>query len=127
MTFPADLKYSAEHVWVKAEGATAKLGISDFAQDQLGEILYVDLPAVGKEFAAGDIFTEVESSKTTSEVAIPVSGKVVAVNDELDDAPEDINENPYGCWIIELELANPAELDALLSADDYEAGLDIEE
>ena len=124
MTYPAELKYTAEHVWVKVDGATAKLGITDYAQDQLGDILFVDLPEVDKEFAAGDIFTEVESSKTTSEVPCPLTGKVVAVNDDLNDSPENINEGAYDAWIIELELSDPAELDALITAEAYEGGLE---
>ena len=127
MTFPSELKYTVDHVWVKVDGATAKLGVSDFAQDQLGDVLYVDLPAVGAEFAAGDTFTEIESSKTNSEVPTPVSGKVIAVNEELDDSPENVNEDPYASWIIEIELSNLDELDALLAADVYEGGLEIEE
>ena len=124
MNHPSELKYTAEHVWVKAEGNTAKLGITDYAQDQLGDILYVDLPDVDREIAAGDIFTEVESAKTTSEVPCPVSGKVTAVNEDLDDSPEAINEDAYAAWIIEIELSDPSELDALISASEYEAGLD---
>ena len=93
MTFPAELKYTSEHVWVKVEGDTAKLGITEFAQDQLGDILFVDLPEAGATFSAGDVFTEIESSKTASEVPIPVSGEIVAVNEELDDSPENINED----------------------------------
>ncbi|MCR4772536.1 MAG: glycine cleavage system protein GcvH [Oscillospiraceae bacterium] len=124
MNHPSDLKYTAEHVWVKAEGSTAKLGITDYAQDQLGDILYVDLPDVDREFAAGDIFTEVESAKTTSEVPCPVSGKVTAVNEDLDDSPEAINDDAYAAWIIEIELSDPSELDALISASEYEAGLE---
>ena len=124
MNHPSDLKYTAEHVWVKAEGNTAKLGITDYAQDQLGDILYVDLPDVDREFAAGDIFTEVESAKTTSEVPCPVSGKVTAVNEDLDDSPEAINDDAYAAWIIEIELSDPSELDSLISASEYEAGLE---
>ncbi|MBP5166782.1 MAG: glycine cleavage system protein GcvH [Oscillospiraceae bacterium] len=124
MNHPSDLKYTAEHVWVKAEGSVAKLGITDYAQDQLGDILYVDLPDVDREFAAGDIFTEVESAKTTSEVPCPVSGKVTAVNEDLDDSPEAINDDAYAAWIIEIELSDPSELDALISASEYEAGLE---
>jgi glycine cleavage system H protein len=121
---PAELKYTKEHVWVKVEGDTVKLGITDFAQDQLGDILFVDLPEEDGEVTAGEVFTEVESSKTNSEVPSPVTGSVVAVNEELDDSPELINEDPYANWIVEVKLSDASELDDLLSAADYEAGLE---
>lgn len=124
MNYPSELKYTAEHVWVKVDGSVAKLGITDYAQDQLGDILYVDLPDIDREIAAGDIFTEVESAKTTSEVPCPVSGKVTAVNEDLDDSPEAINDDAYAAWIVEIELSDPSELDALITADQYQAGLD---
>ena len=126
MNFPAELKYTKEHAWVKVEGDTAKIGITDFAQDQLGDILFVDLPEVGDSVSAGTVFTEVESSKTSSEVPSPVSGEFVAVNDELDDSPEAINEDAYAAWIIEVKLSDASELDELLSASDYEAGCEAE-
>ncbi len=121
---PAELKYTKEHVWVKVEGDTAKMGITDFAQDQLGDILFVDLPEEDSEVVAGEVFTEVESSKTNSEVPSPITGSVVAVNEALDDEPEAINEDPYAAWIVEVKLNDVAELDELLSATDYEAGLE---
>lgn len=121
---PAELKYTKEHVWVKVEGDTAKMGITDFAQDQLGDILFVDLPEEDSEVVAGEVFTEVESSKTNSEVPSPITGSVVAVNEALDDEPEAINEDPYAAWIVEVKLNDAAELDELLSATDYEAGLE---
>jgi len=124
MGYPTDLKYTKEHVWVKVEGDNVKLGITDYAQDQLGDILFVDLPEVGTTFAAGEVFTEIESSKTASEVPAPVAGEVVAVNEELDDSPENINEDAYAAWIVELKVSNASELDDLLSASDYESGLE---
>lgn len=124
MTFPADLKYTSEHVWVKVEGDTAKLGITEFAQDQLGDILFVDLPEVGATFSAGDVFTEIESSKTASEVPMPVGGEIVAVNEELDDSPENINEDAYVAWIVEVKMSDASELDALITAEAYEGGLE---
>lgn len=124
MTFPADLKYTSEHVWVKVEGDTAKLGITEFAQDQLGDILFVDLPEVGTTFSAGDVFTEIESSKTASEVPMPVGGEIVAVNEELDDSPENINEDAYAAWIVEVKMSDASELDALITAEAYEGGLE---
>ena len=126
MANPTNLKYSKEHVWVDAAGGKAKLGITEYAQEQLGDILFVDLPDVDNEYEQGDIFTEVESSKTAVEVKIPVSGKILAVNEELDDSPENINEDAYANWIVEIELADESQLDALLSAADYEAGLPTE-
>ena len=124
MSFPADLKYTSEHVWVKVEGDTAKLGITEFAQDQLGDILFVDLPEVGATFSAGDVFTEIESSKTASEVPMPVGGEIVAVNEELDDSPENINEDAYAAWIVEVKMSDASELDALITAEAYEGGLE---
>ena len=126
MTFPAELKYTSEHVWVKVEGDTAKLGITEFAQDQLGDILFVDLPEAGATFSAGDVFTEIESSKTASEVPIPVSGEIVAANEELDDSPENINEDAYAAWIVEVKMDDASQLDDLLTAEAYEGGLDAE-
>ncbi len=122
MNLPENLRYTKDHVWVLQEGDTVKLGITDYAQEQLGDILFVDLPEVGKVFDKGDYFTEIESSKTASEVAIPLSGEVVAVNGELEDSPENINEDAYASWIIELKTGDG--LDGLLSAADYKAGLD---
>lgn len=124
MNHPDELKYTREHAWVLVEGDTAKIGITDFAQDQLGEILYVDLPEIGDTFGAGDTLTEVESSKTSSEVPSPVSGEVIAVNEELDDSPEAVNEDPYANWIVQLKLDDETELENLLTAADYEAGIE---
>lgn len=121
MTIPAGFKYSKEHVWVSVDGDTARLGITDFAQEQLGEILFVDLPEVGGTVEVGCTFTEVESSKTAAEVASPVTGEITAVNEELDDTPEAINDDAYDAWIIEVRLDEPSELEALLSAEEYES------
>ena len=122
MTYPENLKYTKEHLWVKKDGDTVKIGITDYAQDQLGDILFVDLPSPGDQITAGDTFTEVESSKTASELPAPVSGEIVAVNDELDDSPEKINEAAYEAWIVEVKTDD--DLSGLLSAADYQAGLD---
>jgi glycine cleavage system H protein len=116
---PEGLKYSKQHVWVKILEDTVLLGITDYAQDQLGDILFVDLPVVDDEINIGEVFTEVESSKSNVEVESPLSGIVVAVNEELDDEPEGINESPYAAWIAEIELKDPQELRKLLSADEY--------
>jgi len=122
--YPKELKYDREHEWVRVEGDIAVIGISDFAQDQLGEVVYVDLPSVGDAIAAGDSFGEVESVKSVSELFTPVSGEIVEVNDALGDAPETVNEEPYGDgWMIKVRLSDPAEVDGLMDADGYEAFL----
>ena len=113
-----DLKYTKDHVWVKKDGDTVKIGITDYAQEQLGDILFVDLPAVGDELTAGENFTEVESSKTATEIPAPVSGEVVAVNDALDDSPEAINEDAFAAWIVEVKTDD--DLSGLLAAADYQ-------
>ena len=119
---PADLKYDKEHAWVRVEGDIAVVGISDFAQQQLGEIVYVDLPAEGAAMEAGDTFGEVESVKSVSDLFSPLSGAVVKVNDALGSAPEAINSDPYGNgWLIEVRFSDASELEDLLSAADYEA------
>ena len=121
MNIPKDLKYSEEHEWVKVEGNIARIGITDFAQDELGDIVFVELPEVGDEVAADDAFGSVESVKTVSELYAPVSGKVVEINGELEDSPEFVNESPYDkAWMIAVEMSDPSELDKLLSADEYE-------
>jgi glycine cleavage system H protein len=120
-SYPSDLRYDKEHEWIRVEGDVAVIGISDFAQDQLGEVVYVDLPAVGDTVTSGDTFGEVESVKSVSELFSPVSGEVVKVNDELDGAPEAINEDAYGTgWMIEVKLADASELDGLMSSDEYQ-------
>jgi glycine cleavage system H protein len=122
--YPKELKYDREHEWVRAEGDVATIGISDFAQDQLGEVVYVDLPSVGDTLAAGDTFGEVESVKSVSELFSPVSGEIVAVNDVLSDSPETVNEDCYGDgWMIKVKLSDSAEVDGLMDADGYEAFL----
>jgi glycine cleavage system H protein len=120
MNIPDDLRYSVEHEWVRTEGGRARVGITDYAQDALGDIVYVELPAVGTEVAVGGKMGEVESTKSVSEIYAPVGGTVTAVNDALTDSPESINADPYGDgWICELELADTAGLEALLDAGAY--------
>ena len=121
---PADLQYTKEHVWVKVEGNIVVMGITDFAQDQLGDILFVDLPEIGEEISVGDVFTEFESSKMTCEVLSPVSGKIVASNEDLDYSPELINEDAYANWIVKVKLSDDTELDDLLSPDEYEESIE---
>jgi glycine cleavage system H protein len=120
MKIPDDLRYSAEHEWVRTEGGRVRVGITDYAQDALGDIVYVELPAVGTEVAAGGKMGEVESTKSVSEIYAPVAGTIVAVNEALPESPEQINEDPYGSgWICELELADGAAVDALLDPAAY--------
>jgi glycine cleavage system H protein len=120
-SYPSDLKYDKEHEWVRVEGDVAVIGISDFAQDHLGEVVYVDLPAVGDTVNAGETFGEVESVKSVSELYSPVTGEIVKVNDDLDGAPETVNADAYGTgWMIEVRLSDPSELDGLMSSGEYE-------
>ena len=119
MNYPAELKYSKTHEWVKMEDGVAVIGISDFAQDALGDVVFVNLPAVGDEVVAGESFGDVESVKAVSDLICPVSGVVCAINEELDDAPENLNSDPYGAWIIKVENITGEE--ALLDAAAYEA------
>lgn len=122
--YPEDLKYDREHEWVRVSGDTATIGISDFAQDQLGEVVYVDLPSVGDTVSAGDSFGEIESVKSVSELFSPVSGEIVEVNGALDGAPETVNEDAYGAgWIIKVKLSDVAQVDAMMDAAAYEAYL----
>ncbi|EHL7191453.1 TPA: glycine cleavage system protein GcvH [Staphylococcus pseudintermedius] len=121
MAVPSGLKYSKEHEWVKVEGNTAIIGITDFAQSELGDIVFVELPEVEDELTEGETFGSVESVKTVSELYSPVSGKVVAVNENLEDAPEAVNESPYEeAWMVKVVLKDESELDALLDAAGYE-------
>ena len=115
------LRYSESHEWVKVEGNTAIIGISDYAQAELGDIAYVDMPDVDDEVTAGETFGAVESVKAASDLYCPVSGTVTEVNEELEDAPEKINEDAFGSWIIKVEMSDPSELDALLDASAYES------
>lgn len=120
MEFPGDLKYSKEHEWVRLEGDVAVIGITEFAQDELGDIVYVEQPKVGDSVSQNDQFGVVESVKTVSDLYSPVSGEVVEVNEEVSSSPETINKDPYGAgWIIKVKTSDAAQLDSLLSADDY--------
>jgi glycine cleavage system H protein len=122
MQIPDDLRYSSDHEWVRVEGGRAKVGITDYAQDALGDVVFVDLPEVGSSAAAGASISEVESTKSVSDIYAPVTGTVVEVNADLADAPERLNEDPYGeGWIFAIELADPSEVDALLDAAAYRA------
>ncbi|MEV0068437.1 MULTISPECIES: glycine cleavage system protein GcvH [unclassified Amycolatopsis] len=123
MTTPEELRYTEEHEWVATrEGALVRVGITEYAQDQLGDVVFVDLPEVGKHVDAGDVFGEVESTKSVSELFAPVDGEIVAVNAAVSDSPELINSDPYGeGWLVEIRLDDPAGLEALLEAEAYQA------
>lgn len=120
MEFPSDLKYTKEHEWAKLDGESVLIGITDYAQEELGDIVYVELPEVGEDVTQDESFGSVESVKTVSDVYAPVSGKIVEVNKDLEEGPEIINSDPYGDgWLIRIELSDPAEMDKLLSASEY--------
>ncbi len=117
---PQDIRYHKEHTWVRVEGKRGTIGITDYAQDALGDIVYIDLPEIDASVEAGAEMTEIESTKSTSSVISPVSGRIIGVNEELAETPEVINEDPYGAgWIAVIELENPGETDDLLDAEDY--------
>ena len=119
MNYPVELKYTKSHEWIRYEDGVAVIGISDFAQDALGDVVFVNLPAVGDEVTAGEAFGDVESVKAVSDLICPVSGVVLEINEELEDSPENLNEDPYGAWIIKVE--NITEEEELLTAEEYEA------
>jgi len=120
MNIPAELKYTKDHEWVRIEGNIAVVGITDFAQSELGDIVFVDIDSVGDELNAGDVFGSVEAVKTVSDLYLPLSGKVVEFNEELESEPELVNTDPYGKgWIIKLEIAAGVDQSELLSADQY--------
>ncbi len=122
MQIPEDLRYSTDHEWIRVEDGKARIGITDYAQDALGDVVFVDLPDVGAAVEAAASISEVESTKSVSDIYAPVSGTVTEVNTDLADAPERLNEDPYGeGWICVIELSDAAQLDKLLSADDYRA------
>jgi glycine cleavage system H protein len=125
---PQDLRYHKEHEWIRVDGNKATLGISNFAQDALGDVVFIDLPKVGVSLAAEAELGEVESTKATSTIYSPVMGSVVQVNQDLEEHPEFLNQDPYGRgWIAVLELSNPGEVDALMTAEQYEAFLTSQE
>ena len=121
MNFPADLKYTKEHEWIRVDGAVAYVGITDYAQSELGEIVYVDITTEGETVAKEEVFGTIEAVKTVSDLFMPVSGEVIQGNSELDDKPELVNEDVYGNgWLIKISISDPSELDDLLSAAEYE-------
>ena len=120
MAVPNELKYSKEHEWVKVEGNVATIGITEYAQSELGDIVFVELPETDDEINEGDTFGSVESVKTVSELYAPISGKVVEVNEELEDSPEFVNESPYEkAWMVKVEISDESQLEALLTAEKY--------
>jgi glycine cleavage system H protein len=117
--YPADCKYTKDHEWIRVTGETGRVGITDFAQKQLGDVVYLDLPQVGRTLRVGESFGTVESVKAVSELYSPVAGQVTAVNSALAEKPESVNSDPHGSWMIEIQLSSAAELDALLDPADY--------
>jgi glycine cleavage system H protein len=120
MSYPKDFKYTKQHEWLKADGKTATIGITDYAQQSLGDIVFVEAPQIGSEITKGKTFGSVESVKAVSDLYAPASGTVTEVNGELTTAPEKINKDAHGAWLIKITVSNPSELESLLSADDYE-------
>jgi len=121
MNTPNNLKYTKDHEWIRVEGDVAYVGITDFAQSELGDIVFVDVTTEGETLSAGDVFGTVEAVKTVSDVFIPASGEVLEFNQTLNDAPETVNKDPYGeGWMIKVKLSDPSELDSLMSAEQYE-------
>jgi glycine cleavage system H protein len=120
MLYPAAYRYTREHEWIEVEGKNGKVGITDYAQQSLGDIVFVDLPKPGSAIEAGKVFGSVESVKAVSDLYSPVSGSVTAVNEDLVSTPEKLNADAYGTWILKVELTNPADVNGLLSAGDYE-------
>ncbi|HLS08993.1 glycine cleavage system protein GcvH [Lentibacillus sp.] len=124
MNLPTDLLYTEEHEWIKKEDGSVRIGITDFAQDELGDIVFVELPEVGDDIEADEPFGSVESVKTVSELYAPISGKVVEINEELEDSPEFVNESPYDkAWMVVVEPENISDVDQLLSAEQYEEAI----
>ena len=122
MQFPADLLYSSDHEWIAVADGRARIGITDYAQDSLGDVVYVQLPTLGITVAAGDSFSEVESTKSVSDIYAPVSGTVVAINESLGSSPDSLNSDPYGAgWICEIEMTDASQVDALLDAAAYQS------
>ncbi|MEI6668775.1 MAG: glycine cleavage system protein GcvH [Acidobacteriota bacterium] len=117
--YPADCKYTKDHEWIKVDGGAGRVGITDFAQKQLGDVVYLELPQVGRSLKQGEVFGTVESVKAVSELYSPVSGEVVAVNTALAEKPEAVNKDPHGSWMVEIRFSAPAEVSALLAVAEY--------
>lgn len=124
MIFPGDLRYTSEHEWIRVEGDEAYVGITDYAQSELGEIVFIDVPTEGETVGQGEVFGSIEAVKTVSDLNMPVTGEVLEINGALDAQPELVNNDPYGeGWIIKISVKDPAELDSLMDAAAYEASL----
>lgn len=121
MNIPTNLKYSNDHEWVKVDGNMATIGITDYAQSQLGDIVFLDIQTEGEDLKEGEIFGNIEAVKTVAEAHMPVSGKVTEVNPDLEGTPESVNKDPYGAWLIKVEMSDPKEIDKLMDAVAYEA------
>lgn len=120
MEFPSDLKYTSDHEWIKIEGDIAVVGITEFAQNELGDIVYVEVDTVGETIGAGEVFGTIEAVKTVSDLFLPLSGEIIELNEVIEDAPEKVNEDPYGDgWIIKVKIGDLTEIEGLLSADQY--------
>lgn len=120
MNFPSDLKYTKEHEWVRVEGDVATIGITEFAQSELGDIVFIDINTIGDSIGQDEIFGAVEAVKTVSDLFMPISGEVLEKNDALDSSPESVNSDPYGSgWMIKVKMSNPSEMEGLLSAETY--------
>ena len=125
MNIPEELKYTEEHEWIRLEGNIATIGITDFAQSELGDIVYIEVDTLDSEINSNDVFGTVEAVKTVSDLFMPVTGKVIEVNSSLEDAPEVVNDDPYGQgWIIKIEVTNPADVENLMSSDNYRTLID---
>lgn len=125
MDFPQDLKYTKEHEWVRVEGNIAIVGITDFAQGELGDIVYVEVETEGESLDKDDVFGSIEAVKTVSDLYMPLSGEIIEFNDELESTPETVNDDPYGAaWIIKIEMSNPSELESLMDAAAYKASVE---
>jgi glycine cleavage system H protein len=120
MSYPADLKYTKEHEWIRIDGNTGTIGITDFAQQQLGDVVYVELPEVGSTITAGQVFGTIESVKAVSELFAPVTGEVVETNGSLKDRPDYVNSKPHETWMVKVKVANPGDLSSLMDAAAYE-------
>ena len=124
MNFPGDIRYTSEHEWIRVEGDVAYVGITDYAQSELGEIVFIDVPTEGETVGQGEVFGSIEAVKTVSDLNMPVTGEVLEINGALDAQPELVNNDPYGeGWIIKIRVKDPAELDSLMDAAAYEASL----
>jgi len=124
LMYPENLKYNKEHLWARIEGDIAYIGITDFAQQQLGDILFVEMPEVGDKVTMGESFGVIESAKTASDLICPLSGEVIEINEELDDEPEKVNGSPYEAWIIKINIKDANEIDELLNSAEYQGSLE---